>query len=262
MSTPIRFDDGAAYERGMGIWSRLAADVFLDWLAPTPALGWIDVGCGSGAFSEAIVQRCAAAEVQSIDPSEAQIAFARSRTPTATFQVGDAMALPFTDNRFDVAVMALVIFFVPDPAKGLAEMVRVVRPGGVVAAYAWDLAGGGFPFQPVQDALLAAGVESLRPPSAGVERMDLLQGLWRDAGLEAIETREIRVWRVFADHDELWRVSTATSAGTRAAVSGLSDTQRSTVRARLRLALPPGPDGRVSYPARANAIKGRVPAGA
>ena len=128
----IRFDDGAAYERMMGVWSRLAGEVFLDWLAPRPGLRWIDVGCGNGAFTELIVERHAPAEVQGIDPSEGQLAYARTRPTTriAQFRQGDAMALPFPSHTFDVAVMALVIFFVPDPRKGVAEMVRVAAPGG------------------------------------------------------------------------------------------------------------------------------------
>src|ERR1700758_3439174 len=111
----IRFEDGAAYERMMGTWSRLAGDVFLDWLAPRPGQRWIDVGCGNGAFTELLVQRCAPAEVQGVDPSEAQLNFARPRHSAgiAHFQRGDAMALPFDSNSFDAAVMALVIFFVP-----------------------------------------------------------------------------------------------------------------------------------------------------
>ena len=127
----IRYDDGAAYERMMGTWSRLAGNVFLDWLAPQSGLRWIDVGCGNGAFTELLVDRCAPAEVQGIDPSEAQLAFARNRTaaPVAEFRQGDAMALPFPDKKFDAAVMALVIFFVPEPARGVAELARVVGAG-------------------------------------------------------------------------------------------------------------------------------------
>src|SRR5262249_36708422 len=143
---PIRFDDGAAYDRGMGVWSQLAEQVFLDWLAPSSGLRWIDIGCGSGAFTELLAQRCAPAEIQGIDPSEAQFAFARAGPALrgATFLRGDAMALPFETDRFDAAVMALVLFFVPDPAKGVAEMARVVRPGGTVSSYLW-IAGEGPP---------------------------------------------------------------------------------------------------------------------
>lgn len=148
----IRFEDGAGYERMMGVWSRIAGEVFLDWLDPEPGLRWVDVGCGNGAFTELLVERCVPAEIQGIDPSDAQLSFARGRPAgrMATFQKGDAMALPFADHCFDAAVMALVIFFVPEPAKGVAEMARVVRPGGVVAAYAWDVEGGGLPAAPIK----------------------------------------------------------------------------------------------------------------
>src|SRR5213082_2827160 len=156
----IRFEDGAAYERMMGAWSRLTGNIFLDWLAPSPGLRWIDIGCGSGAFSELLVEGCAPAEVQGIDPSEAQLAFARTRPAArlARFRQGDAMALPFPEDNFDAAVMALVIFFVPEPAKGVAEMVRVVAPGGTIATYAWDIEGGGRPTAPIDAELRAKSV--------------------------------------------------------------------------------------------------------
>jgi ubiquinone/menaquinone biosynthesis C-methylase UbiE len=161
----IRYDDGAAYERYMGRWSRMAGEIFFSWLAPLPSLRWIDIGCGNGAVTELLVERCAPAEVQGIDPSEAQLAFARARSALrmAEFRQGDAMALPFSDDRFDAAIMALVIFFVPDPAKGVAEMVRVVCPGGTVAIYAWDMLGGGFPMEPIQAEMRAQW--ALRPGS-------------------------------------------------------------------------------------------------
>ena len=91
----IRFDDGAAYERMMGVWSRHVGDIFLDWLSPRPGLRWIDVGCGNGAFTELLVERSNPAEVLGIDPSDAQIAFARTRHTkhVAEFRQGDAMAL-------------------------------------------------------------------------------------------------------------------------------------------------------------------------
>lgn len=135
MSTqPIRFDDGDAYERLMGIWSRTVGQVFLDWLSPSPGQRWADIGCGNGAFTEAILRKCAPAKVDGIDSSEGQLAYARTRAGVqgAIFRQGDARALPYADASFDIAVMALVIHFVPDPARGVAEMARVVRPGGWV----------------------------------------------------------------------------------------------------------------------------------
>ncbi|MFA6267380.1 MAG: class I SAM-dependent methyltransferase, partial [Pseudolabrys sp.] len=118
------FDDGAAYEAMMGDWSRRVGSVFIDWLQPASGLIWLDVGCGSGAFSALLSERCAPAKIHGVDPSQPQITFARSRTLAcpAEFQVGDAQALPFLDRSVDAAVMALVIFFVPNPAKGVAEM--------------------------------------------------------------------------------------------------------------------------------------------
>ena len=106
MTDQIRFDDGAAYERYMGRWSQLVGETFLDWLAPPSGLRWLDVGCGNGAFTEMLVERCAPGSVQGIDPSEAQLAFARTRPASrvAQFRQGDAMALPFLDDTFDAAV--------------------------------------------------------------------------------------------------------------------------------------------------------------
>jgi ubiquinone/menaquinone biosynthesis C-methylase UbiE len=153
-----------------------------------------------------IVAGCAPAEVHGIDPSEGQLAFARSRlaADVARFHQGDAMALPFPNDSFDAAVMALVIFFVPDPTKGVAEMTRVVRPGGIVSAYAWDIPGGGLPNAPIQAEVRAMGIEPVLPPSANVARIDALQELWTRAGLEAVGTHEIGVQRDFDSFDDYW----------------------------------------------------------
>src|SRR5258708_30081199 len=162
----LHFDDGAAYERMMGVWSQLVGEASLDWLKPAQGLRWIDVGCGNGAFTELIVSRCAPSGVEGIDPSEGQLAFARTRPGArgAAFQQGDAMALPFASGSFDAAVMALVLVFVPDPAQGVAELVRVVRPGGTVATYMWDMLGGGFPLDPIIAEMRAMGLSPTRPP--------------------------------------------------------------------------------------------------
>src|SRR5580658_662688 len=129
------FSDGKAYERMMGRWSMLAGAQFLDWLGAPKNLRWIDVGCGNGAFTEVLIGKTSPASVTGIDPSDGQISFARERpgTKTAEFRVGDSQALPFAENSFDAASMALVIVFIPDPVKAAKEMARVVKSGGTVA---------------------------------------------------------------------------------------------------------------------------------
>jgi SAM-dependent methyltransferase len=255
----IRFDDGAAYERMMGTWSRLTGEIFLDWLAPRSGLRWIDIGCGNGAFTELLVERCAPAEVQGVDPSEGQLAFARTRPATrmVEFRRGDAMALPFSEDTFDAAIMALVIFFVPDPVKGVTEMVRVVRPGGTVATYVWDMLGGGVPLEPIQVEMRAMGVTPQLPPNSSASRMEALRGLWTGAGLDAIETREITVQRTFVNFDDFWKTSMESSVGP--TVAGMPPNDAELLKTRVRVRLPPDAAGRITYGARANAIKGCVP---
>jgi SAM-dependent methyltransferase len=256
----IRFDDGAAYERFMGKWSQLAGETFLDWLAPQPGLRWLDVGCGNGAFTEMLVERCAPVSVQGIDPSEGQLAFARTRPGTrmAQFRQDDAMAQPFPDATFDAAVMPLVIFFVPDPAKGVAEMVRVVCPSGTVTAYAWDMHAGGFPYEVLQVEMRALGTTVPLPPSSGASRIDAMRDLWTGAGLHAVETCEITVERTFADFDDYWTtILNGPNVGPKAAAMASED--RAVLKARLRERLPVDAMGRITYSARANAVKGQVP---
>jgi SAM-dependent methyltransferase len=256
----IRFEDGAAYEEFMAKWSRLAGDAFLSWLAPAAGQRWVDVGCGNGAFTELLTQRCAPSSVHGIDPSEEQIAYASTRptTRTAAFRVGDAMALPYADGAFDAAVMALVIFFVPDPARGVAEMARVVRPGGSVSAYAWDILGGGFPFMPLQEEMVALGVQALWPPSVDASRLEALHGLWTDAGLVAIETHCFHVRRVFADFETFWKIALT---GPRLAprIAAMAPADVALLKDRLRARLVPDADGRITLDASANAIEGKVP---
>jgi len=255
----IRFDDGAAYERYMGKWSQLVGAAFLDWLAPESGLRWLDVGCGNGAFTEMLVERCAPASVEGIDPSEAQLAFARKRPASrvARFRQGDAMAQPFPDDTFDAAVMPLVLFFVPVPAKGVAEMVRVVGPGGSVAAYAWDMLGGGFPYEALRVEMGALGVAVPAPPNPDASRLDAMRDLWTGAGLEAVETREITVQRTFEDFDDYWTtIHMGPSVGPKLAVMASDD--KGLLEARMRACLPADSTGRITCRARANAVKGRV----
>jgi len=255
----IRFDDGAAYEGFMGVWSRLAGEDFLRWLATDEGWRWADVGCGNGAFTELLLERCAPKEVQGLDPAEGQLEFARTRLANAAaqFHQGDATALPWPDRSFDAAVMALVIFFVPDPAKGVAEMARVVRRGGSVSAYAWDILGGGFPYAVLQEEMIAIDAPPAWPPSVEASRMEAMQALWNGAGLVNVETHTIVVERTFADFETFWKIARTGPrlASTLAAMaSGKLDAFRDRVRKRLM----PGAGGHITCTGRANAIQGRV----
>jgi len=253
----IRFDDGAAYERYMGRWSQLAGEAFLDWLDPRPGLRWLDVGCGNGAFTELILDRCAPSSVDGVDPSEAQLAYARGRLASrrAEFRQGSAMALPFSDDAFDVAVMPLVIFFVLDPSKGVDEMARVVAPGGAVTAYAWDMVGGGFPYAMLHAEMRALGVDIPQPPSRDASRIEALRDLWTDAGLDPVETKEITVERTFENFEDYWiAILGAPSAGPK--LAAMTPDALAQLHALMRGRLPADASGRITCSARANAVKG------
>jgi SAM-dependent methyltransferase len=252
------FDDGGAYEDFMGAWSRRIGDPFLDWLAPARGLTWADIGCGNGCSTEQLCQRVAPRAVEALDPSPEQVAHAATRLKDlpVTLRQGDAMALPLADGSVDAALMALVIFFVPDPARGLAEMVRVTRPGGLVAAYAWELLDGGFPWQPVWEAQERLGLPITRPPSAAVSRPEALEALWRAAGLTHVEVRRIEAERRFDDFASFW--ATYLKGPLRATLPGESlDALREEARKVLGCAETGEP---VTITAFASAVKGRVPA--
>lgn len=257
---PIRFTDGAGYDRFMGVWSRLAGQEFLDWIAPHQGQRWLDVGCGNGAFTQLIAAQSAPLSLVGIDPSDAQLAFAR-RHPllqSVEFANADAMGLPFPDAAFDLAVMPLVIFFVPVPAQGVAEMARVVAPGGTVAAYAWDMEGGGFPYRDVTEALRSVGRATPMPPSPEASRLEVLTGLWASAGLGEIQTRTIAVERSFDDFDDVWNTILAgPSAGQ--ALATMNEEDRTGFRTLLRARLQPAGGGLISLAAQAHAIRGTVP---
>jgi ubiquinone/menaquinone biosynthesis C-methylase UbiE len=253
----IRFDDGAAYELFMGKWSQLAGETFLQWLSPSKGLRWVDVGCGNGAFTQMIVDQSAPAKVDGIDPSPEQLQFARDRFTNApvTFQQGDAMALPYADDAFDAVVMALVIFFVPDPAKGVSEMARVVKPGGLVCSYAWDIFGGGFPFDAIYEEMAALGTPALWPPSTDASRIDVMTSLWEGAGLTRIETLSIKVQRTFTDFEDFWTIA---RSGPRLAprISAMSPNDLNHLKERVRRRLPHDAEGQLTIGATANSIKG------
>ena len=254
------FNDGEAYERRMGRWSRVVGEAFLDWLAVPNGLRWIDVGCGNGAFTEVLIARCAPSAVSAVDLSEGQLSYARTRpgTKLAEFRVGDAQALPYPDRSFDAAAMALAISFVLDPIKAATEMTRVVQPGGWVATYMWDLPGGGLPVEPMYRALKSLGVP-VSLPSAEVSRLDNMRAVWERAGLQSIDTRVIRIRIGYTDFDDFWQSYRVPEGPAGMAIRKMSPTQIEDLKAVLREQLPTAPDGRIAYEAFANAVIGRAP---
>jgi ubiquinone/menaquinone biosynthesis C-methylase UbiE len=256
------FTDGEAYERMMGRWSRTAGAVFLDWLALPGGLRWVDVGCGTGAFTQLVLDKCQPREVRALDPSADQIAYART-TPAAkkvNFQVGDAQALPYGDGEFDAAAMALVITFIPDPAKAIAEMKRVVRSGGMVATYVWDFMRGGSTLQPLREAIEANGVAVAPTPGHENSRCEALDRIFKAASLEDVATRLIEIDVTYPDFEAYWASQTALANTIVQYLHKMSAAEVESVKAYLRKQLPTDPAGRIAYKARASAAKGRVPA--
>ncbi|HEU5296459.1 MAG TPA: class I SAM-dependent methyltransferase [Burkholderiaceae bacterium] len=260
MADDIRFNDGASYELMMGRWSRLVGERFLDWIGVPDGARWIDVGCGNGAFTELLVQRCRPFDVQAFDPSPGQLDYARHRLPPGApvrWAEGDAMKLPVADGAVDVAVMALVLFFVLEPAVGVAEMCRAIRSGGVVAAYHWDILGGGFPLADIGAEMRELGVPPRLPPSVGVSTLDASTALWQQAGLNEVRTCAITVQRRYDSFDDYW--NTAASSNTlRPMFEAMSAERRELLKANVRRRVR-ADDGPLTLSARANAVTGIKP---
>lgn len=255
--TTIRFDDGAGYEQMMGRWSMRVGEPFLDWIAVPKAQRWLDVGCGNGAFTELIVQCCQPASVLAFDPSPGQLAYARTRLPAeapVTWAEGDAMHLPVADASVDAAVMALVLFFVPDPAAGVAEMCRAVRPGGTVAAYHWDILGGGFPLADIGAEMLKLGTPPRQPPSVAASTIEASTALWQAAGLQQVRSSQFTVQRRFDSFEDYWNTATQSST-LRPMFEALPAGQREQLLPNVRRRLQAG-DGPLPLSARANAVCG------
>src|SRR5215213_4631044 len=148
MSTPAEFDAWSAgqnYKHYMGRWSRRIAAKFIEWLAPLRDATWLEIGCGTGALTAAILARCSPRSIAAVDPSKDFVAYVRSaiEDKRAHFEVADAQKLPLQNRSIDIVTSGLVLNFIPDTAAALAEMQRVLKPDGVLSFYVWDYPGGG-----------------------------------------------------------------------------------------------------------------------
>ena len=257
-----RWTSGVHYDQWMGRWSRLLAEEFLKWLDLSAGLRWIDVCCGSGMVTEAIVERSAPANVVGVDASAAQIKFASEHRANSnvTFQIADATALPFADSSVDVAVCGLGLNYIPSPARALEEFRRVVRPNGTVGVYVWDYAQGARFVREFWDAAIAMDSEAASFDQGLRFQMCSQEGLcslFEQAKLEDIDVRALDVMTRFSDFDDYWE-PLLTGQGSAPNYLATRDEQlRASIRDRLRATLPRNNEGAIELPARAWAIRGR-----
>lgn len=255
------FDDSTAYERAMGRWSRAAAPIFLEWLAPHAGARWLDVGCGTGILAHALLELCSPAAVVGIDSAAAQVRQA-SRGPAgrgASFHVADARRLPFSAASFDIVASSLVLNFISERQQALAEMRRVTRADGAVAVYVWDFAEELSPSGPLRRAMRRFGVPVPPIPGTAESRMEALGALFQEAGLEQIETRGIDICLAYSDFDDFWQAQTPSYAPTTKIIASMTESERARLKRAVRDQLPAAPGGMIEYFARANAVKARVP---
>jgi ubiquinone/menaquinone biosynthesis C-methylase UbiE len=259
--TAIDFDDADAYERFMGRWSRAAGARFLEWLDPPQRARWLDVGCGTGAFTRLINEGCVPAAIVALDPSPAQIAYA-SRLPSmaaAEFHVAAAEAIACADGSCDVVVSALALNFIADRTASIREMRRVARNGGLIGAYVWDFVEERTPHAPIVRALRRLGINAPAPPGGEECCTSALHSLFASGDLVQVETTTIDIEVRFADFTEFWTAQTPSFSPTTRLLESLDDNFCARVMDTVRAELPHSPDGSIVSQARANAVKARVP---
>lgn len=257
---------GNAYEQWVGRWSRPVAREFLGWLNVEPGLTWGDVGCGTGALSECILEGHDPAVVLAVDRAEGFIRAARERVndPRVQFDLGDALALAWPARSCDATVSGLVLNFVTDPKAMAAEMVRVTRPGGTVAAYVWDYRGGMQMVRHFWDVAV-----QINPQDSVVDQAqrfpvcqpEPLEMLFREVGLNSVSVRAIDVATVFRDFDDYWTPFLGKQGAAPTYLAGLDAGTRDRIRDGLKARLVAAADGSIALTARAWAVQGKVSSG-
>jgi SAM-dependent methyltransferase len=255
-----RWEVGEAYEAYVGRWSRRVAADFVDGLGVAAGGRWLDAGCGTGALAGRALEVAAPIEVTGVDPSTGFLRTARERLGgSASFVAADARRLPFGGSAFDAVVGGLMLNFVPEPARAVAEFARVADLGGTVAAYVWDYADGMRFMRYFWDAAAAvdpASVELDEGRRFALCAPGPLADLWRDAGLADVDVRPIEIPTVFADFDDFWQPFLGGQGSAPTYVSTLDDARRDALRETLRAALPTAADGSIPLTARAWAVSG------
>jgi trans-aconitate methyltransferase len=263
MSSTAAWDSGDAYEQYVGRWSRTVATEFLRWLAPRPGLAWADVGCGTGALTSAILTMCEPSSLSGIDSSKGFVARARQRIsdPRVRFESGDATQLPWDSAVCDVTVSGLVLNFVQNHHAMVREMARVTRPGGSVAVYVWDYAGGMQMMRHFWDAAIAVSPHDARLDQA--ERFPLcqpgpLQALFERIELKDVTVRAIEIPTVFESFDDYWNPFLGKTGAAPSYLASIGDEVRERIRMYLKSRLASTQDGPIKLTARAWAVQAVV----
>lgn len=255
-----------AYERYMGRWSRAVAPLFADWLGMSAGARWLDIGCGTGILTATVLARGEPSQIAAIDSSAAFLQAARDQCvdPRVTFRQGDAQSIPEPSGSFDAAVSGLVLNFVADQQAAVAEMARVVRPGGLVALYVWDYAGHMQAMRHFFDAANALDPKA-REFDDGIKapvcRPGPLKDLFARAGLLNVEVRAIDIPTAFENFDDYWTPFLGGTGSAPRYCMSLDEPARAQLREAVRRRIPTGPDGEILLAARAWAAKGRVAGG-
>jgi SAM-dependent methyltransferase len=252
------------YEAYVGRWSRPVSDQFLEWLAIPAGRNWVDVGCGTGALSGAILSLAAPAAVVGVDPSPEFVAHASASLVHARvrFSVGSGSAVPVGNGWADVVVAGLVLNFIPDLPLALGELVRVAAPGAVIGGYVWDYAGEMQLIRRFWDAAVEldpAAVAKDEGVRFTICAPEPLQKAFEAAGLEDVSVRSIDIATVFTDFDDYWRPFLSGVGPAPGYAVALGEPSRTRLRERLRATLPFEPDGSIHLVARAWAVRGRTP---
>lgn len=253
--------NGDLYEGYIGRWSRHVAREFIQWLAAPVGGQWLDVGCGTGALSQTILQLAEPAQIKGIDRSEGFVNFAKEyvRDNRVRFEVGDAEALMDESGSFDGVVSGLVLNFIPHPERALAEMARVTQTGGVVAVYVWDYADGMQLIRHFFEAAIALDPNAVKHdegPRFPICHPVALRELFESTGLHDVEVRPIEIPTVFRDFDDYWSPFLGGQGPAPSYAMSLSEEQRAALRERIRAGLPLNLDGSISLTARAWAARG------
>ena len=251
----VSFDVAAeSYDRFMGRYSGQLVNQMIELAGVHAGHTALDVGCGPGALTAGLVDVLGADAVAAVDPSEPFVAANRRRNPGVDVRQASAEALPFADARFDVALAQLVVHFMADPVAGLAEMGRVVVPGGVVGACVWDHAGERSPVAPFWRGVVAVDPAAKTESELAGTREGHLAELFAAAGFDVGEDTIVTAEASYERFDEWWEPYTLGVGPAGTCLASFAPPVRDAVRDACRDVLGPAP---FTVSAQAWAVTGR-----